>query len=308
MAGRSVFVIGAGGYVGTSICEALAAAGHRVTGLARSAASAAALAGKGHGAAEGDAADPGAIAALADGFDATIVCATLPFEEEAGFLRALLDRYAGSGRALVFTSGTAVLSIETPDGEWREESFAEDDPFTAPAWMQVRVDTETMFRSYAERGVKAMVVRPPLIWGRGGSYQIPAIFDSIAKTGSACYRGLGLNLYSNVHVDDLAEVYRLALERGAPGALYHAVSGEADFRSLAEAAAQAMGCAARSVDFAEAVAIWGERFAPLFFGVSSRSRAPRTRAELGWTPRHLDVIEDVRNGSYKARYAGEGGQ
>jgi nucleoside-diphosphate-sugar epimerase len=306
MTDNSIFVIGAGGYVGTSVCESMTAAGMSVTGLARSPELAAKLNANGYSAAEGDARDFRAIAELADDFDATIICATLPFEEEAEFLQALLDRYAGSGRAIIFTSGTAVLSIETPNGEWREENFGEDDPFVPPAWMQVRVDTENMFRSYADRDVRAMVIRPPLIWGRGASYQIPAIFDSIEKIGSACYRGLGLNLYSNVHVDDLADIYRLALEKGQAGALYHAVAGEANFRSLAEAAAQAMGCEARSVDTAEAIKIWGERFAPLFFGVSSRSRAPRTRAELGWEPRHLDVIEDIRNGSYKARYAGKG--
>lgn len=306
MNGNSIFVIGAGGYVGTSVCESLAAAGKDITGLARSPESAAQLRAKGYAAAGANAGDPEAIAELADGFDATIICATLPFEDEADFLRALLDRYAGSGRAMIFTSGTAVLSIETPNGEWREENFGEDDLFTAPPWMQVRVDTENMFRSYADRDVRAMVIRPPLIWGRGASYQIPAIFDSIEKTGAACYRGLGLNLYSNVHVDDLADIYRLALEKGQAGALYHAVAGESNFRSLAEAAAQAIGCEARSVDTAEATEIWGERLAPLFFGVSSRSRAPRTRAELGWEPRHLDVIEDIRNGSYKARYAGKG--
>ncbi|MGI9360119.1 MAG: NAD-dependent epimerase/dehydratase family protein [Parasphingorhabdus sp.] len=306
MSDDNILVIGAGGYVGTSICENLAAAGKSVTGLARSPESAAQLQAKGYGAVEGNSEDPSSIADIADGFDATIICAALPFEDEANFLRALLDRYEGSGRAIIFTSGTAVLSIETPDGEWREESFCEDDPFVAPAWMQVRVDTENMFRSYASRDVRAMVIRPPLIWGRGASYQIPAIFDSIEKTGAACYRGLGLNLYSNVHVDDLAEIYRLALEKGQAGAIYHAVAGEANFRSLAEAAAQAMGCEARSVDTQEAVEIWGERFAPLFFGVSSRSRSPRTRAELGWKPQHSDVIEDIRNGSYKVRYAGEG--
>jgi len=306
MTGNNIFVIGASGYVGNAVCENLNAAGKTVTGLARSSESAAMIRAKGYGAIEADAGDPEAIAELADRFDATIISAALPFEDEADFLRALLDRYSGSGRAMIFTSGTAVLSIETPHGEWREENFAEDDPFTASAWMQVRVDTEDMFRSYADRDVRAMVIRPPLIWGRGASYQIPAIFDSIEKTGSACYRGLGLNLYSNVHVDDLADIYRLALEKGQAGALYHAVAGEANFRSLAEAAAQAMGCEARSVDTAEAIEIWGERFAPLFFGVSSRSRAPRTRAELGWKPRYLDVIGDICYGSYKNRYSSKG--
>jgi nucleoside-diphosphate-sugar epimerase len=49
--------------------------------------------------------------------------------------------------------------------------------------------------------------------------------------------GLGLNLYSNIHVDDLAEAYALAHEKGTPGAVYHAVGGEANFRAVAEAVA-----------------------------------------------------------------------
>ena len=122
-------------------------------------------------------------------------------------------------------------------------------------------------------------------------------------TGSACYLGAGLNLYTNVHVRDLAQVYRLALEKGAPGALYHAVAGEANFRSLAEAVAEVMGCKARSVTLDEAKEIWTPFIGPLFFGVSSRSRAPRTRRELGWEPKYLDVIDDIRNGSYRATYA-----
>jgi hypothetical protein len=45
--------------------------------------------------------------------------------------------------------------------------------------------------------------------------------------------------------------------------------------------------------------IWGDFRGPLFFGVSSRSRSPRARSELGWSPVRLDVIDDVVNGSYR---------
>lgn len=228
---------------------------------------------------------------------------TVPFDDEWRIAEALLRPLEGSDRAFVFTSGTAVLSHVATDGEWDERSYAEDDPFTPPPWIAMRVETERRVRAAAERGVRAMVVRPPLIWGHGGSKQIPAIFESIAATGAACYRGQGLNLYSNVHVDDLAEVYRLAIARGTAGALYHAVAGEANFRALAEAAAEAAGCAARSIDLDAARATWGDFIGPLFFGVNSRSRATRTRAELGWVPRHLDVVDDVRRGSYRDRYA-----
>ena len=58
---------------------------------------------------------------------------------------------------------------------------------------------------------------------------------------------------------------------------------------------------ARSVSIDEEKPIWGEFIGPLFFGVSSRSRAVRTLAELGWSPTHFDVVDDVRNGSYSVR-------
>jgi len=54
----------------------------------------------------------------------------------------------------------------------------------------------------------------------------------------------------------------------------------------------------------EACDLWGPMYADLFFGVSSRSRAVRSRAELGWAPTRFDVIDDIRHGSYRAAYKG----
>jgi nucleoside-diphosphate-sugar epimerase len=96
----------------------------------------------------------------------------------------------------------------------------------------------------------------------------------------------------------------LAIESGTPGALYHAVAGEVNWRTIAEAVAEVMGCQARSVSFDEACEIWGAMYADLFFAVSSRSRAERSRRELGWAPTQFDLIEDVRRGSYRAEYGG----
>jgi short subunit dehydrogenase-like uncharacterized protein len=39
----------------------------------------------------------------------------------------------------------------------------------------------------------------------------------------------------------------------------------------------------------EAVTVWGE-FGAFILAASSRCRAPRTRLELGWTPRHTDML------------------
>jgi len=300
---KRVFIIGAGGFVGTAVSKWLCKNGCEVSGLARSSEAAERLEAAGYRAERGDLADLEKLAEIADRHDVTIFTPAIRFDEEASVLTALLDRYAGSGRVFIFTSGTGVLSIPARDGVWREETFAEDDPFTPVTWMAIRVSTENLVRGYGEKGVRAMVIRPPLIWGHGGSYQIPAVFESVKKTGHACYVGRGLNLYSNVHVDDLADVYLRAIERGMAGALYHAVAGEADFRQIAEAVAEVMGCATRSVDMDEASEIWGPVLARLFFGVNSRSRAVRTRGELGWSPQHLDVIADIRDGSYRRKYA-----
>lgn len=293
-----VLVIGAGGFLGSGMARRLTEADHQVTALARSSEKAAAFLARGLSPVLADLRDAALLAAV-DEADAVVNCASLGFDNEWGAVAPVLARMEGSQKPFIQTTGTAVLSIETPHGEWREETFAEDEAFTPPAWIAIRTVTETKVREAAARGVRAMVVRPPMIWGHGASLQIPAVFASIEATGAACHLGKGLNLYSHVHVDDLAEVYRLALERGSPGALYHAVAGEASWRAVAQAAARAAGCGVRSVDLDEAKRIWGDFRAPLFFGVSSRSRAVRTRAELGWSPIHTDLLEDIEHGSYR---------
>jgi len=52
----------------------------------------------------------------------------------------------------------------------------------------------------------------------------------------------------------------------------------------------------------DAEALWGKWTANIYYGVSSRSRCPRSRAELGWVPRHVDLVDDIRKGSYRAAW------
>lgn len=303
------FVIGATGYVGRHVAAALKARGHDVTGSARSPANVAALEGAGIAALPGSLEDPGALAQAAAGFDVVVMAAMVPFEAEMAITQALLDACGrGATRAFLFTSGTGVLSIEARDGAWSQYAFAEDDPFPFPARHNrtVRIETEAMVRDAAGGGLATYVIRPPLIFGNAGSIQVPQIFESARKTGAACYLGAGLNLYSSVHVEDLAEVYCLALEKGVPGALYHTVGGEANFRQIAEAVAQVMGCGTRALDYAAACELWGAVWVDLALAVNSRSIAERTVRELGWVPRRPDLIEDIRSGSYRAHYEAGG--
>lgn len=298
-----ILIIGATGYVGSAVARRFLADGHRVAGLARTPERATSLAAAGVEPVAGDLEDAAKVEAMAKPFDAVVFAPVVPFDAEAAPLEALLRALSGTGRTLLYTSGTGVLSIPTREGQWRQESYAEEDPYEPQHWLSMRVETERRVRAAGLRGMRGIVIRPPLIWGRGGSKQVPSIFASVQKTGAACYIGAGLNLYSHVHVDDLAELYALALARGTNGALYHAVAGEVCWRVLAEAVAEVMGCGTRSVSWAEACEIWGELYADLFYGVSSRSRALRSQRELGWAPTRFDLLEDIRHGSYREAFA-----
>lgn len=295
-----VLVIGATGYVGSHIVRRMVQGGHDVRGTARSDSGAERVAGLGAGPVAADLADMASLDAALLEVDAVVYAAQLLLEPEHEALSMLTERLAGSGKTLIFTSGTGVLSQKT-DGDWSEDSFAEDDEFVPSKWLSRRVETERLVRQAASRGVRTMVIRPPMIWGDGGCGMIEAFYDSARQTGEVCHLGRGLNLYSNVHVEDLAAVYALALDRGAPGALYHAVAGEVAHRTLAERVAAQIGCPVRSVDFEEAAAIWGKFLALIIMSSCSRSRSPRARRELGWDPRHLDMLSDVPHPAYRDR-------
>jgi nucleoside-diphosphate-sugar epimerase len=118
------------------------------------------------------------------------------------------------------------------------------------------------------------------------------IYRSVALTGAACYVGEGRNRYSDLHIDDAARLCAAAVDRAPAGALYHGVGGEIAVRTLAEAVARDLGRPTRSLSRADAEQVWGE-FDALILGSSSRTRAVRAGAELGWSPRHTDMLVEV---------------
>jgi nucleoside-diphosphate-sugar epimerase len=285
------FVIGATGYLGSRVARRLLEAGYAVSGLSRTERGDEALIKLGVAPIRGDAEAEDLISAAARDADATVFAPQLLLEPEQKAVLQILAALEGSGKTFIFTSGTGVLAQRT-EGDWSEDTFAEDDTFVPHKPLVMRVQTEELVRlAGRQRGVRAMVIRPPMIWGDRGCVVVGQMHASLRKTGQVCYIGAGLNLYSNVHVFDVAEVFALALMKGTAGSLYHAVSGETSFRALAEMIAQRAGATARSVSMVEADEIWGKFFTRIVFSVCSRSRSPKTRRELGWVPRYLDLEE-----------------
>ena len=101
--------------------------------------------------------------------------------------------------------------------------------------------------------------------------------------------GRGLNIWSNVHVDDIAELYVLALTGASAGTFLFAESGEASFRDMSAAIATALGLGEpQPWAFEEAVQEWGYERAALALG--SRAKGRRGK-DLGWAPRHRSVLD-----------------
>lgn len=293
-----VFIIGATGYVGSHVAKALAAAGHVLTAFSRSEQSDRKLVEQRITPCRGDLDDRDAIKQRALAADVTIFAArvmgkTEPWQYEQQVVGDLLVALEGTGKGFILTSGSGVLGQQTL-GDWSEDTYAEDDPFTPPPMMLDRVATETLVRASAARGIRGMVIRPPLIWG----YELPSMvvhmLRSALATGAVCYIGRGLNCYTNVHIDDLADLYGLAAQHGVAGALYHATQGEIPHRWIAEKVAQAMDLPTRSVTMEEGIKLWGPYNASAVMAASSRSRGSRARRELGWAPSRYDLLEEVQ--------------
>jgi nucleoside-diphosphate-sugar epimerase len=69
-------------------------------------------------------------------------------------------------------------------------------------------------------------MRPGLVYGNGGSYDIPHLINLARKTGVAPHLGSGGTLDGCVHINELAELFVLAVERARRGKRRHGVAGE----------------------------------------------------------------------------------
>ncbi|MEV6126418.1 NAD-dependent epimerase/dehydratase family protein [Streptomyces violaceusniger] len=285
----NIFVIGATGFVGGALARHLTAEGHTVTGLARTGTAAAGLHAQGITPVPGDLEErrPAVVEAALEA-DAVIYAAQAGEEQETATVQDLTRALAGTGRTLVFLSGSGVL-LQRTAGAWSPDVYAEHEPFTPEPLAGFRKAAEDTVLAAASEGLRTMVIRPGLIWGPGDHGHTSMIYQSVAATGAACYVGEGLNTYSHVHIDDVTRLFSLALEKGRPGGLYHAVAGETPNRWIAERVAADLDVEARSVTPGEAAGVWGE-FGALIMAASSRVRAVTAQQELGWQPRHTDML------------------
>ena len=128
------------------------------------------------------------------------------------------------------------------------------------------------------------------------SVQLPRLIRQAQKSGVMRHVGRGANIWSNVHIDDVVELYRLALDRLPAGTFCFVESGEASFAQMTAALADVMGLGApQDWPLDDAIGEWGDEMASYGLGSNSRVRGERARTLLGWQPRRTSVVDWIRN-------------
>ena len=296
-----IFITGASGYIGGAVAARLVEAGHEISGLVRSDERARQLEARGIVPVPGSLADADVLRAAAAKADAVINAANSDHRDAA---EALLAGLAGTGKALIQTSGTSIVA-DLADGEHEGKVYEEATPVNPLPLRAGRVAVNDAVLAAATRGVRAIVLCPSLIYGVGrgvhrDSMQVPRLIELARKYRVGRHVGPGRNIWSNVHIDDLVTLYLLALEKAPAGAFYYAENGESSMRDTAAAIGAMLGYGERTeaMTVAEAVTEWGESTARYSMGSNSRVRAVRARQELGWSPSAPTLLHEIRQGCY----------
>lgn len=288
-----VFVTGATGFIGSAVVKELIAAGHQVLGLCRSAEKEAALTAAGAEVHRGSLEDLESLkqgAARADGvihlaFNHDFSRYVQNCEDERHAIEALGAALAGSGRPLIVTSGTAIASARNG------EPAKEDNPILGSD-LTPRAATEEAVAALAADGIHLSVVRLPQVHDTARQGLVTMAIAMYREKGACVYIADGRNRWPAVHVLDAARLYRLALERAAPNAKYHAVAEEGvAMRDVAEVIGRRLELPVKSISSDEAPAYFG--WLAMFAGLDMPASSAQTRQTLGWQPTGPGLISDI---------------
>jgi nucleoside-diphosphate-sugar epimerase len=293
-----ILVTGATGYIGSCVCQTLQASGHHVVALVRSAGKSAAVKALGYEALTGDLTDLASLRNAAAGVEGVIHAAMAGGADAGATDRAavetMLDALTGSGKPFVYTSGIWVYG-DTQGRVAGEVSMLR--PAALVAW---RPAVEELVLESKSREVSAMVLRPGMVFGRGGGF-VAMMFRQARTEGKVNIPGDGENHWSSIHVDDLAELYARVVANPAAGELFVACGGMPQpLRKIALAVTKACGIERKVERLPLPVA--RELFGPVADCMSMDQKVASTKAArfFGWAVKHPSIFEEIFSGSYQS--------
>jgi len=297
----NVFITGAAGFIGGSIATGLVNKGHQVTGLVRNAEQAAELKALGIEPVIGTLDDEALLIEQARKADGVINAAS---SDHRGAVEALLSGLRGTNKPFLHTSGSSIVG-DASGGEGSDNIYYEGQLPAATPDKAARVAIDDLVLAAANDGVRSAVLCNSLIYGhslgvRRDSVQLPRLIKQARKSGVVRHVGTGGNIWSNVHINDVVELYALALENTPAGTFYFVESGEASFRDMSNAIAVTLGLGpAQDWPLKDAEAEWGYEMANYGLGSNSRVRGKHARELLGWVPETTSVLDWIKRDCIK---------
>ena len=290
-----IFVTGASGWIGSAVVPELISAGHQVLGLARSDASAKAVADMGAEVLRGDLNDTDALRAGALDSDGVIHLAFVVPQRDRG-----RDTDRRHGHRDVCRHPRRLR--ETP-ADLRRDARHPRPTRDRTRRTRRRWAHRGTHRQHADRARGRTTAACAPAWSccparctarENATASSPSSSPRPGPRGVSGYIGDGASRWPAVHVKDAARLYRLAVEQVPAGAVLNAVGDEGvPIREIAEAIGRQLNLPAQSLPAEE----FGGMLARLL-STDMPASSTRTQELLGWKPIHPRLIEDIEQGHY----------
>ncbi|KAL4921511.1 hypothetical protein BDW62DRAFT_219593 [Aspergillus aurantiobrunneus] len=300
---QKVFITGATGYIGRVVSELAVKEGYSVRGLSRREEGDAILRALGATPVRGDLNNADLLTEESKNADIVLHLAfdhdfSKPYEQLVNLditsVTALAKGLEGTGKPLVVTHGTAGVQAD-PNGGETDESAPQ-----ATHLFGNRDVAEKHALTFIDKGVRVVSIRlPQYVYGRGNSTGFAAQLIKLAiKSGESVYIGDGEYCFSDVYVDDAAQLYLLAAKHAKAGDVYNGTGHTTTtYKAMATAVSELVKVPARSITPGESVSRWGP-FLAGFIGIRNRASNRRAVEQLGWKPVGPGLLWEVHTGSY----------
>jgi len=279
-----ILLTGGTGCIGSTILERLIAADHQVTAIVRSQKSSLQVT------------DAGATGLIGDLYDAEWLASELVQHEAAIHTAAPDDGTAADlddaviDAVIAAFGGTAKPYVHS-GGIWtygNNSAIDEGGPIEPAAVSEWRTEREARLLA---ADVRATVIQPAIVYGRGEDLVNVITSGPRSASGALTLVGNGDQHWTTVHVDDIADLYVLALDAKGGETFVGASGVNPTVRELAEAVSQSV--VEESVEASRDRLGAGLADALL---LDQRASGARARRDLGWNPSRPSLVDQLRSG------------
>jgi len=289
-----IFITGASGFIGSAVTNELLSSGHEVIGLARSDESATAITKAGASVLRGSLEDTECLKKGAREADGVIHLAFV--HDSTNMENAVrIDAQAveAFGSVLEGTDKPLLIASGTPPIPGRKATEHDPSPAKGPA--AGRGITAQSVVDMSKRGIRSSVVRMPRsVHGEGDIHGlIPQIIKMARAKGFCPYVGDGSNRWPAVHILDVAQLARLAIEEAPAGSVLHAVGDDGvPVHDFVDVIGKRLNVPVKSSTPEEL------GFLGMILSIDQPASSKITQELLHWKPTHVGLIGDLDQGHY----------